>query len=94
MIFEIDTGLEIVKSVFTSPCGTREVVGGSHQEFSKIVRNFIGLHVRNNAYFTQTASLVREVSMLDNNVPLLGMKRMQMNPYVILFSMICVSQTV
>ena len=42
LIFETDTGLEILESVFTSSCGTRGIVGGPHQEFSKIERNFKG----------------------------------------------------
>ena len=52
LIFETDTGLEILESVFTSSCGTRGVVGGPYQEFSKIERNFKGLHIRNHAFFT------------------------------------------
>ena len=66
LIFETDTGLEILESVFTSSCGTRGAAGGPDQEFSKIERNFKGVHVRNHAYFTQSASLVRDISMLDN----------------------------
>ena len=73
LVFQTETGLGIFESSFVSPCGTRGIVGGPHEEFSKIERSFKGLHVGKSAYHNAVC-IVRDMSMLNNNLSLLGWK--------------------
>ena len=73
-VFECELGLGIFESCFLSPCGTRGVVGGPHPEFSKVEKNFKGLHVSGTAYFHNPVSDLRYLWQVSNDVPLLGVK--------------------
>ena len=75
--YECGDGFGIAESVFLSECGSRGVLYGPHAEFSKIERLFHGMHVRQMAYFMESLSHVRKMSMLSMSRPLLeGMKEL------------------
>ena len=73
-IYKLDNGLGIFKSVFRSPCGSRGIVGGPHEEFSKIEKKFKGLHVDKSVYLNSSVRNYWALCRLENEVPLLGMK--------------------
>ena len=77
MFFQCESGLGIYKSVFSSPGGSRGVVGGPHPEFSKVEEKFHTQYAYfqgSTSIFSEAARAVREYWKLIDDVPLLGMK--------------------
>ena len=94
MIFESETGLGLYESCFASPCSSRGVAAGPHPEFSKIERNFKGLHVGETAYIHESVNALRDLWVIDNEVPLLGVKeRYDMNSIDDCFSDFAIDET-
>jgi len=65
-IFKFESGLSLSESVFRSPCGTRGVVGGPHREFSKVEKNFKGLHVNQMVYFCPQVQDYKDAWKIEN----------------------------
>ena len=62
------------QSDFTSPCGSRGIVAGPHTEFSRIEKEFRGLHANKMAYYLESLNELRRISFLSLLMPLLGEK--------------------
>ena len=73
-VFECKDGFGIYESAFKSPCGSRGVLGGPHKEFSRIEKEFRGMHASHMAYFHEPLNEIRSLSMLSMTMPLLGGK--------------------
>ena len=75
-MFENDSGLRILKSMFKSPCGSRGVVEGPHPKFSEVESKVQGNHVRSSdSYFVEPVQIIRSRWKCGLGVPLLGVER-------------------
>ena len=76
LIYEHESGLRVLESVFTSPCGSRGVVEGPHPSFSEVERQFFGNPVTfsQRSFFTDAVQIVRSRWRLGSDVPLLGLE--------------------
>ena len=70
LVFQCEDGFGIGESAFSSPGGSRGVLFGPHQEFSRIEREFRGMHASKMAFFHETLNHSRYLSMLSMSMPL------------------------
>ena len=68
MIKQLKSGLQILKSVFKAPDGSRGVVNGPHPSFAQFVN---GSHVSRFVYLSSTSDLIN-LWKLEDSLPLLG----------------------
>ena len=66
------SGLTIYESFFQGPDGTRSILGGPHEVFTNVERQFKGIHLISRAYFTETVEKYRLGCITELGVPIIG----------------------
>ena len=76
LVYEHESGLRVLKSVFKSPCGSRGVVEGPHPSFTEVERKFFGNQVNLSlkSYFVEPVQVIRSRWKRSRDVSLLGLK--------------------
>ena len=58
-VFKLPSGLTLCKSYFRNVNGSRGVIGGPHQVFSEIVKQYSGKHLEAGCHIKEQAMLVK-----------------------------------
>ena len=71
IVYQSEDGFGIAESAFSSPDGSRGVLYGPHEEFTRIEREYRGMHATQMAFFHQTLNHSRYLSMLSMSMSLI-----------------------
>ena len=71
IVYQSEDGFGIAESAFSSPDGSRGVLYGPHEEFTRIEREYRGMHASQMAFFHQTLNHSRYLSMLSMSMSLI-----------------------